>query len=67
MKFIILFVYLWWRVQELVKQRESCDLFISSKNKLINDYALELKAKDDEYVKELKRQAEEIGEALSII
>jgi dynein regulatry complex protein 1 len=31
------------------------------KNKLVNDYIGELKSKDDEYVKELKRQAEEIG------
>lgn len=30
------------------------------KNKLIQDYSTEIKSKDDEYVKELKRQAEEI-------
>lgn len=34
------------------------------KNNLINDYLAELKSKDDEYVRELKRQAEEIDKLL---
>ncbi|KAJ3238887.1 hypothetical protein HDU78_003297 [Chytriomyces hyalinus] len=44
----------------LVKQRESCDALMASKNRLIQEYMLDMKAKDDDYVKELKRQAEEI-------
>jgi dynein regulatory complex protein 1 len=34
------------------------------KDNLIEEYALELKAKDDEYVRELKRQSEEIDKLL---
>ncbi|KAJ3206234.1 hypothetical protein HDU67_008299 [Dinochytrium kinnereticum] len=50
--------------ESLLKQKESCDTFIASKNKLMNEYITELKSKDDEYVKELKRQAEEIDTLL---
>jgi dynein regulatory complex protein 1 len=38
-----------------------CDALIEIKQKLSGDYSNELKSKDDEYVKELKRQSEEIG------
>ncbi|KAJ3349466.1 hypothetical protein HDU83_000531 [Entophlyctis luteolus] len=44
----------------LSKQKEACDALMASKNKLMNEYMVDLKAKDDDYVKELKRQAEEI-------
>ncbi|KAJ3063744.1 hypothetical protein HDU98_000466 [Podochytrium sp. JEL0797] len=44
----------------LLAQREACDGLMASKNRLINEYMVDLKAKDDDYVKELKRQAEEI-------
>ncbi|KAJ3095060.1 hypothetical protein HDU96_001362 [Phlyctochytrium bullatum] len=46
--------------EALQHQREACEAFIASKNRLIGEYVAELKTKDDEYVKELKRQAEEI-------
>ncbi|KAJ3150644.1 hypothetical protein HDU89_003052 [Geranomyces variabilis] len=48
----------------LMTQKRACDSLISVKNRLIEEYALELKGKDDEYVKELKRQAEEIDTLL---
>ncbi|KAI9092713.1 sperm tail-domain-containing protein [Phlyctochytrium arcticum] len=49
----------------LTDQKKSCDDLIAIKNKLIEEYATELKSKDDEYVKELKRQAEEIDTVLA--
>jgi dynein regulatory complex protein 1 len=36
------------------------DDLLATKEKLIQDYSNEVKSKDDEYVKELKRQSEEI-------
>ncbi len=45
----------------LATQKQACDSLIEMKNKLINEYMAELKIKDDAYVKELKRQSEEIG------
>ncbi|KAJ3100129.1 hypothetical protein HDU97_002461 [Phlyctochytrium planicorne] len=50
--------------EALLKQKDACDGFMGSKNRLINEYMTELKTKDDEYVKELKRQAEEIDTLL---
>ncbi|KAJ3125191.1 hypothetical protein HK100_010936 [Physocladia obscura] len=44
----------------LQKQRDACDTLMASKSRLLNEYMVDLKAKDDDYVKELKRQAEEI-------
>jgi dynein regulatory complex protein 1 len=41
--------------------KKECDALIDNKNKLIAEYMAELKSKDDDYVKELKRQTEEIG------
>ena len=35
----------------LMQQKKSCDAMIDEKNKLINDFQLELKQKDDHYVK----------------
>ena len=50
--------------EEIEKQRSQCLKITASKDKLINDIKLELKAKDDEYVKSLKRQAEDIDALL---
>ncbi|PAA49317.1 hypothetical protein BOX15_Mlig033113g3, partial [Macrostomum lignano] len=44
----------------LQAQQEGCDSLIDEKNKLINELLFELKAKDELYVKELKKQSEEI-------
>ena len=38
-------------MQMLMQQKKSCDAMIDEKNKLINDFQLELKQKDDHYVK----------------
>ncbi|RKP17897.1 hypothetical protein ROZALSC1DRAFT_30343 [Rozella allomycis CSF55] len=48
----------------LTNQKEECDRLIERKNKLAAEFIAELKAKDEEYVKELKRQTEEIDELL---
>ena len=45
--------------------KKECDALIDNKNKLIAEYMAELKSKDDDYVKELKRQTEEIGKHTS--
>ncbi|KAI9358310.1 sperm tail-domain-containing protein [Zopfochytrium polystomum] len=50
--------------ETLTGQKELCDSYIASKNRLINEYMQELKSKDDDYVKELKRQSEEIDTLL---
>ncbi|XP_065062608.1 dynein regulatory complex protein 1-like [Rhopilema esculentum] len=44
----------------LVEQRTGCDAMIDEKNKLINELQQDLKAKDDQYVKDLRKQAEDI-------
>ncbi|TPX33079.1 hypothetical protein SmJEL517_g03902 [Synchytrium microbalum] len=50
---------------ELLKQQESaCDRIIAAKDRLITEYVAEMKARDDEYVKELKQEAEEIDTLL---
>eukprot|EP00736_Rhodelphis_marinus_P014422 Rmarinus@m.9693 len=46
--------------QEMMAQKEACDRIIASKDRLIKEFQAELKAKDDEYVKALKKQAEDI-------
>ena len=48
-------------------QRKACKEMIMVKETLLNEYAVELKSKDDDYVKELKRQAEEIGTLKKLI
>mmetsp|Transcript_22481 Transcript_22481/g.73000 ORF Transcript_22481/g.73000 Transcript_22481/m.73000 type:complete len:675 (+) Transcript_22481:78-2102(+) len=45
---------------EIEKQREACNKITASKDRLINEIKNELKAKDDEYVKALKKQAEDV-------
>lgn len=45
---------------ELKQQKDSCDQLVSDKNKIINDYQKVLKEKDDQHVKALKKQAEDI-------
>ncbi|XP_072029395.1 dynein regulatory complex protein 1-like isoform X2 [Amphiura filiformis] len=44
----------------LMQQKGLCDAMIDEKNKLINDFQMELKSKDDHYVKDLKKEAEDI-------
>ncbi|XP_041480770.1 dynein regulatory complex protein 1-like [Lytechinus variegatus] len=44
----------------LMQQKALCDAMIDEKNKLINDFQMELKSQDDQYVKDLKKEAEDI-------
>lgn len=44
----------------LMTQKSSCDAMLDEKNKLINDYQSELKSKDDQYVRDLKKEMEDI-------
>ncbi|CAL8391925.1 dynein regulatory complex protein 1 [Gadus morhua] len=46
--------------QALGRQLQLCAQVLEDKSKLINDLQQELKARDERYVKELKRQAEEV-------
>ncbi|KAI9188999.1 hypothetical protein H9P43_000426 [Blastocladiella emersonii ATCC 22665] len=48
----------------LVDQRKLCEALLNAKENLLVEYNAELKRKDDEYVKELKRQADEIDQLL---
>eukprot|EP00227_Mantoniella_beaufortii_P020533 CAMPEP_0197588540 /NCGR_PEP_ID=MMETSP1326-20131121/9790_1 /TAXON_ID=1155430 /ORGANISM="Genus nov. species nov., Strain RCC2288" /LENGTH=456 /DNA_ID=CAMNT_0043153381 /DNA_START=206 /DNA_END=1573 /DNA_ORIENTATION=+ len=50
--------------EEIERQRAQCNKITASKDKLIAEIKNELKAKDDEYVKSLKRQAEDIDALL---
>ena len=48
-------------LQELLQQQKvACDAMIGEKGRLIAEFQQELKAKDDEYVKYLKKQAEDV-------
>ncbi len=48
-------------LQELLQQqRAACDAMIEEKDKLTAEFQQELKAKDDQYVKYLKKQAEDV-------
>ncbi|KAG2426185.1 hypothetical protein HXX76_013166 [Chlamydomonas incerta] len=49
---------------EIESQRQACERIIASKDKLIGEIKGELKKKDDEFVKTLKRQAEDIDTLL---
>jgi len=44
----------------LMEQKAACDGMIDEKNKLIHDFQQELKSKDDQYVKDLKKAAEDV-------
>lgn len=44
----------------LMEQKTACDSMIDEKNKLIHDFQQELKSKDDQYVKDLKKAAEDV-------
>ncbi|XP_067046612.1 dynein regulatory complex protein 1-like [Acropora muricata] len=44
----------------LMEQKAACDNMIDEKNKLIHDFQQELKSKDDQYVKDLKKAAEDV-------
>ena len=47
-------------LHEIEKQRDTCDRIIDSKDRLIKEFKSEIKAKDDEYVKSLKKQGDDI-------
>ena len=48
-------------IQELLQQqRVACSAMTDEKDKLINEFQQELKEKDDQYVKHLKKQAEDV-------
>ena len=48
-------------IQELIlQQKAACSAMRDEKDKLINEFQQELKAKDDQYVKHLKKQAEDV-------
>ena len=51
--------------EEIQKQRASCNMIIESKEQLIQEMKAELKGKDDDYVKSLKRQADDIDLMIS--
>ena len=51
-------------LHEIEVQREACDRITQSKDRLIKDFRLELKAKDDEYIKSLKKQSEDVDTLL---
>lgn len=44
----------------MINQKELIDSMIAEKDKIIQEFQLELKSKDDQYVKDLKKQAEDI-------
>lgn len=51
------------RPQQLEQQKEFCGLIIASKDRLTKIFQEDLRGKDDEYVKALKKQADDIGAA----
>ncbi|KAL8184972.1 UNVERIFIED_CONTAM: hypothetical protein K2H54_033734 [Gekko kuhli] len=48
-----------WEVLNL--QQQHCALLIEEKNKLISELQQELKSKDDQYVKDLKKQSDDVN------
>jgi len=46
--------------EKLTEQKAACDAMRDEKDKLINDFQQELKCKDDQYVRDLKKQAEDV-------
>ena len=53
--------------QQLEQQKEFCALIIASKDRLVKIFQEDLKGKDDEYVKALKKQANDIERLLSLM
>ncbi|EGB04460.1 hypothetical protein AURANDRAFT_32588 [Aureococcus anophagefferens] len=49
---------------EIEAQKSACSEIIASKDALIREFQLQLKSKDEEYVKALKQQADDIEELL---
>ena len=47
-------------LHEIELQKDTCERIIQSKDRLIKEFKTELKAKDDEYVKSLKKQNDDI-------
>lgn len=52
---------------EIQIQIESCNSIIRSKDELISDFQQQLRAKDEEYVRALRQQAEDVDELLNRI
>jgi len=52
-------------LRELNMQRAGCEAIIASKDSLISEFRLELKGKDEEYVKSLKQQGEDITQLIA--
>lgn len=50
--------------QSLEKLQGLADVVLSKQNKLVQEFVVELKSKDEEYVRELKRQAEDLESIL---
>ncbi len=48
-------------VKEINAQKAACAAIMESKNRVIKEFQAQLKAKDEEYVKSLKKQAEDVG------
>lgn len=53
--------------QEINLQMESCHKIISSKDDLIKDFQQQLRAKDEEYVRTLRQQADDVDDLLGRI
>lgn len=52
---------------ELDEQRAACDRIIHAKDRLIQEYQQELWRQDEEYVKALKRQTEDIDQLIDVM
>ena len=52
---------------DIQQQMESCNAIIRSKDELINDFQQQLRAKDEEYVRTLRQQSEDVDELLTRI
>ena len=51
--------------REILSQKKSCNDIINSKDELIREFQQQLKSKDEEYVKALKQQADDVEEMLT--
>ncbi|CAM9701106.1 unnamed protein product, partial [Laminaria digitata] len=50
--------------RHIEEQKTACSEIVASKDALVNDFQVQLKVKDEEYVKALKQQAEDVEELL---